>query len=108
LRRLRRTTPDDVKFRGESASLLCSCQRRLQAVGQSDQRHEPRPATAQWGHFLRNHDELDLGRLNKKQRETVFGAFGSDLDMQLYQRGSDAGSLPCCREIADVWNSPTV
>src|SRR3981189_12890 len=28
---------------------------------------KPRPATAQWGHFLRNHDELDLGRLNKKQ-----------------------------------------
>src|SRR6202011_712168 len=26
-----------------------------------------RPATAQWGHFLRNHDELDLGRLTKAQ-----------------------------------------
>ena len=48
---------------------------------------KPRPATAQWGHFLRNHDELDLGRLNKKQRETVFAAFGPGEDMQLYQRG---------------------
>jgi glycosidase len=47
---------------------------------------KPRPATAQWG-FLRNHDELDLGRLNKKQRETVFAAFGPGKDMQLYQRG---------------------
>jgi maltose alpha-D-glucosyltransferase/alpha-amylase len=46
-----------------------------------------RPATAQWGQFLRNHDELDLGRLTKKQRETVFAAFGPDQDMQLYQRG---------------------
>jgi maltose alpha-D-glucosyltransferase/alpha-amylase len=48
---------------------------------------KPRPATAQWGQFLRNHDELDLGRLSKKQRETVFAAFGPDQDMQLYQRG---------------------
>jgi maltose alpha-D-glucosyltransferase / alpha-amylase len=48
---------------------------------------KPRPATAQWGQFLRNHDELDLGRLSKKQRETVFAAFGPDPDMQLYQRG---------------------
>ena len=33
---------------------------------------KPRPATAQWGQFLRNHDELDLGRLTSKQRESVF------------------------------------
>jgi maltose alpha-D-glucosyltransferase/alpha-amylase len=46
-----------------------------------------RPATAQWGQFLRNHDELDLGRLKKNQRETVFAAFGPDKNMQLYQRG---------------------
>jgi maltose alpha-D-glucosyltransferase/alpha-amylase len=48
---------------------------------------KPRPATAQWGQFLRNHDELDLGRLKEKQRQTVFEAFGPDPDMQLYQRG---------------------
>ena len=48
---------------------------------------KPRPATAQWGLFLRNHDELDLGRLNEKQRQAVFTAFGPDKDMQLYQRG---------------------
>src|ERR1700729_2260656 len=46
-----------------------------------------RPATAQWGHFLRNHDELDLGRLEVKQRKAVFSKFGPDPDMQLYQRG---------------------
>jgi maltose alpha-D-glucosyltransferase/alpha-amylase len=48
---------------------------------------KPRPATAQWGQFLRNHDELDLGRLQDKERKTVFAAFGPDPDMQLYQRG---------------------
>ncbi|RXH20420.1 alpha-amylase family protein [Bradyrhizobium guangzhouense] len=48
---------------------------------------KPRPASAQWGLFLRNHDELDLGRLTKAQRDTVFKAFGPDKDMQLYDRG---------------------
>ncbi|EJW10290.1 Trehalose synthase [Rhodovulum sp. PH10] len=47
----------------------------------------PRPSTAQWGVFLRNHDELDLGRLTEEQRETVFSAFGPDKTMQLYDRG---------------------
>jgi maltose alpha-D-glucosyltransferase / alpha-amylase len=48
---------------------------------------KPRPKTAQWGLFLRNHDELDLGRLTKEQRETVFEAFGPEPAMQLYDRG---------------------
>jgi maltose alpha-D-glucosyltransferase/alpha-amylase len=48
---------------------------------------KPRPATAQWGLFLRNHDELDLGRLTKPQREKVFKAFGPEPGMQLYDRG---------------------
>lgn len=46
-----------------------------------------RPSTGQWGIFLRNHDELDLGRLTEKQRQKVFAAFGPDKDMQLYDRG---------------------
>jgi maltose alpha-D-glucosyltransferase/alpha-amylase len=46
-----------------------------------------RPASAQWGLFLRNHDELDLGRLTKTQREVVFNQFGPDKNMQLYDRG---------------------
>jgi maltose alpha-D-glucosyltransferase/alpha-amylase len=48
---------------------------------------KPRPATAQWGMFLRNHDELDLGRLSDEQRQAVFAAFAPDPDMQLYDRG---------------------
>jgi maltose alpha-D-glucosyltransferase / alpha-amylase len=46
-----------------------------------------RPATAQWGIFLRNHDELDLGRLTKEQRRVVFEAFAPEPGMQLYNRG---------------------
>ncbi|VWX60543.1 Maltose alpha-D-glucosyltransferase/ alpha-amylase [Burkholderiales bacterium 8X] len=47
----------------------------------------PRPSTSQWGMFLRNHDELDLGRLKPAQRQKVFDAFGPEKDMQLYDRG---------------------
>jgi maltose alpha-D-glucosyltransferase/alpha-amylase len=46
-----------------------------------------RPATAQWGQFLRNHDELDLGRLEEAERNAVFAAFGPEPEMQLYDRG---------------------
>jgi maltose alpha-D-glucosyltransferase/alpha-amylase len=45
------------------------------------------PPTGQWAHFLRNHDELDLGRLSAGDRQTVFEAFGPEPSMQLYGRG---------------------
>jgi maltose alpha-D-glucosyltransferase / alpha-amylase len=45
------------------------------------------PETDQWANFLRNHDEIDLGRLSEAQRREVFEAFGPDPDMQLYDRG---------------------
>jgi maltose alpha-D-glucosyltransferase / alpha-amylase len=48
---------------------------------------QPHPPTAQWGVFLRNHDELDLGRLSEKQRAVVFSAFGPNREDQLYGRG---------------------
>jgi maltose alpha-D-glucosyltransferase / alpha-amylase len=46
-----------------------------------------RPYAAQWGIFLRAHDELDLGRLSKRQRARVFAAFAPERRMQLYGRG---------------------
>jgi maltose alpha-D-glucosyltransferase/alpha-amylase len=46
-----------------------------------------RPASSQWGNFLRNHDELDLGRLSDAQRGKVFAAFGPNPCDQLYDRG---------------------
>jgi maltose alpha-D-glucosyltransferase/alpha-amylase len=44
------------------------------------------PRDAQWVHFLRSHDELDLGRLTDAQRERVFKAFAPEPSMQLYNR----------------------
>ena len=65
-------------------SLATSDSRPLKKAMQAT---KPRPATAQWGQFLRNHDELDLGRLEESERNAVFAAFGPDADMQLYNRG---------------------
>lgn len=45
------------------------------------------PDAVQWGVFLRNHDELDLGRLSPAQRRCVFQRFGPEPGMQLYERG---------------------
>ncbi|UJR83881.1 alpha-amylase family protein [Sandaracinus amylolyticus] len=45
------------------------------------------PWSAQWAQFLRNHDELDLGRLDDERRALVFERFGPDPSMQLYDRG---------------------
>jgi maltose alpha-D-glucosyltransferase/alpha-amylase len=42
---------------------------------------------SQWAYFLRNHDELDLGRLTEDERQKVFERFGPDKNMQLYDRG---------------------
>ena len=43
--------------------------------------------TTQWAQFLRNHDELDLGRLTEEQRKKVFARFAPEERMQLYGRG---------------------
>ncbi len=56
-------------------------------LGKALKATRPGYPTAQWGLFLRNHDELDLGRLEKGQRQQVFDAFGPDKSMQLYDRG---------------------
>jgi maltose alpha-D-glucosyltransferase/alpha-amylase len=45
------------------------------------------PPTSQWAHFLRNHDELDLGRLSAAERKLCFDEFGPEPAMQLYGRG---------------------
>lgn len=43
--------------------------------------------SSQWAYFLRNHDEIDLGRLTSQQRERIYAAMGPDTNMQLYDRG---------------------
>lgn len=42
---------------------------------------------SQWAIFLRNHDELDLGRLSDEDRQVVFDQYAPEKKMQLYERG---------------------
>jgi maltose alpha-D-glucosyltransferase/alpha-amylase len=44
-------------------------------------------SVSQWSWFLRNHDEIDLGRLTDSQRNLVYRQFAPDKNMQLYDRG---------------------
>lgn len=46
-----------------------------------------KPGKAQWAWFLRNHDEIDLGRLTKHELKQVEDKMGPDNNMQLYKRG---------------------
>ena len=45
------------------------------------------PGAGQWVNFLRHHDELNLARMTKEQREQVFQAFGPEPEMQVFGRG---------------------
>lgn len=45
------------------------------------------PKLGQWAQFLRNHDELDLGRLSPDERAEVHAAFAPEPGMDLYSRG---------------------
>ena len=45
------------------------------------------PGADQWATFLRNNDELDLGRLSDEDRRFVFKQFARSTRMQLYGRG---------------------
>ena len=45
------------------------------------------PGAGQWVNFLRHHDELNLSRVTKVERETVFEAFGPKPEHQIYNRG---------------------
>ena len=45
------------------------------------------PHDCRYGVWLRNHDELDLDRLEPDEREEVMQAFAPDPDMRIYGRG---------------------
>jgi maltose alpha-D-glucosyltransferase / alpha-amylase len=45
------------------------------------------PAQSAWANFLRNHDELDLGRLAPAERDEIYARFAPDRTMRIYNRG---------------------
>ncbi len=58
------------------------------------------PNQSQWGQFLRNHDEIDLGRLSKSEREEVYKRMGPEKNMQLYDRGIRRRLAPMLNNLA--------
>ena len=96
-RRWRRSHAHDVQLPGQPEP--CSTHWRPPIRGRWSKRcnaTRTRPPTAQWGMFLRNHDELDLGRLTEEQRETVFEAFGPEPGCNSTSAASAADSRRCC------------
>jgi maltose alpha-D-glucosyltransferase/alpha-amylase len=67
-----------------------------------------RPATAQWGIFLRNHDELDLGRLQRSSGKPCLRRLGRTKICSFTIAGSDAASLRCSAAISVGSSWPTV
>jgi len=60
------------------------------------------PEQAQWGTFLRNHDELDLGRLSDGERQEVFAALAPIPPCSFTNAASGGGSHPCWAAMSGV------
>jgi maltose alpha-D-glucosyltransferase/alpha-amylase len=71
-------------------------------VGRALEQTRKIPAQAQWAHFLRNHDELDLGRLDPQLRKAVFAELAPEESMQLYGRGIRRRLAPMLGERARI------
>jgi maltose alpha-D-glucosyltransferase/alpha-amylase len=74
-------------FRLNQAIMLALARQDARPIERTLDQLPDLPRNAQWATFLRNHDEVDLGRLTPDERQDVFDAFGPDPDMQLYHRG---------------------
>ena len=68
----------------------------------------PRPATAQWGVFLRNHDELDLGRLSESSARLFLMRLGQTATINSTVVASGVGLLRCWQVIENVSSLRTV
>ena len=61
----------------------------------------PRPATSQWGMFLRNHDELDLGRLTRRAAPAASSRLSRPTRRCSSTTAASAGAWHrCCRRSA--------
>ncbi len=56
------------------------------------------PLGCQWLIFMRNHDEMGMGRMSEDQKQKVFDAFAPQDNMRLYNRG-------VCRRLAPMFNN---
>ena len=74
-------------FIADQYLFLALADQRRDALDHALQSLPALPPGGQWLNFLRNHDELDLGRLTPDERERVAAVFAPDPDMWIYDRG---------------------
>jgi maltose alpha-D-glucosyltransferase/alpha-amylase len=74
-------------FRLNQALVLALARQNARPVAATLRELPALPRHGQWATFLRNHDEVDLGRLTSQERQEVFAVFAPDPNMQLYGRG---------------------
>ena len=84
-----RPPADDAQLPGQPAALLRARHRRHRAAHAGAARTRAgRPYSAQWVHFLRSHDELDLGPAHRgAARRRSSRRSAPTKSMQLYDRG---------------------
>ncbi len=74
-------------FRLNQALVLALARQDARPIAATLRQLPALPQHGQWATFLRNHDEVDLGRLTAEERQEVFAAFAPEPDMQIYGRG---------------------
>ncbi len=74
-------------FRLNQALILALARQDARPVAATLRELPSLPRHGQWATFLRNHDEVDLGRLTEEERQEVATAFAPDPDMWAYRRG---------------------
>ena len=74
-------------FRLNQALILALARQDARPVAATLHELPSLPRHGQWATFLRNHDEVDLGRLTEEERQEVAKAFAPDPDMWAYGRG---------------------
>jgi maltose alpha-D-glucosyltransferase/alpha-amylase len=67
-----------------------------------DRLPEP-PDGCGWANFLRNYDELNLGRLPAAEREQVFERFAPDAHPRIYGRGIRRRLAPLLSVVSAHW-----
>ena len=83
LLRRRRRVPHGVPLPGDAADVHVASARGGAADDRDPRPHAGDPDHAQWGLFLRNHDELTLEMVTDDERDYMYGEYAKDPRMKL-------------------------
>ena len=94
-------------FRLNQALVLSLARRDRRPVAATLRELPELPRHGQWATFLRNHDEIDLGRLTEEERQQVFGEFAPPRTCSCTGGASGGGWHRCSAETAGGSSWPT-